>query len=131
MDRELEKRGLRFARYADDFLILVRTRVAATRVMAAVVRFVEGKLKLPVNAAKSRVAPLSRCTFLGFRFSRGEIRWSHEAAERFTTKVRSLTGRTWGVAMQERLLALRRYLSGWINYYRLGRNYGHLENCLL
>ena len=79
LDRELERRGLRFARYADDFLILVRTKVAAKRVMASVVRFVEGKLKLLVNAAKSRVAPLARCTFLGFRFSRGEIRWSKEA----------------------------------------------------
>ena len=69
LDRELERRGLRFARYADGFLILVRTKVAAKRVMASVVRFVEGKLKRPVNAAKSRVAPLARCTFLGFRFS--------------------------------------------------------------
>ena len=126
LDRELEKRGLRFARYADDFLILVRTRVAATRVMASVVRFVEGKLKLLVNAAKSRVAPLAHCTFLGFRFSRGEIRWSQEAGERFTTEVRSLTGRTWGVSMEARLLALRRYLTGWINYYRLGRNYAEV-----
>jgi RNA-directed DNA polymerase len=126
LDRELERRGLRFARYADDFLILVRTRVAATRVMASVVRFVEGKLKLLVNAAKSRVAPLARCTFLGFRFSRGEIRWSAEAGERFTTEVRSLTGRTWGVSMEARLLALRRYMTGWINYYRLGRNYAEV-----
>ncbi|MBK8477092.1 MAG: group II intron reverse transcriptase/maturase [Opitutaceae bacterium] len=127
LDRELEKRGLRFARYADDFLILVRTRVAAKRVMAAVVRFVEGKLKLLVNAAKSRVAPLAHCTFLGFRFSRGEIRWSHEAGERFVTEVRSLTGRTWSVSMEERLLALRRYMTGWINYYRLGRNYAEVQ----
>ncbi len=127
LDRELEKRGLRFARYADDFLILVRTRVAATRVMAGVVGFVEGKLKLLVNAAKSRVAPLAHCTFLGFRFSRGEIRWGHEAGERFTAQVRSLTGRTWGVSMQERLLALRRYMTGWINYYRLGRNYAEVQ----
>ena len=94
--------------------------------MASVVRFVEGKLKLLVNAAKSRVAPLARCTFLGFRFSRGEIRWSKEAGERFTTEVRSLTGRTWGVSMEARLLALRRYMTGWINYYRLGRNYAEV-----
>ena len=126
LDRELERRGLRFARYADDFLILVRTRVAATRVMASVVRFVEGKLKLLVNAAKSRVAPLARCTFLGFRFSRGEIRWSREAEERFVTEVRRLTGRLWGVSMAERLLALRRYMTGWIHYYRLGRNYAEV-----
>ena len=127
LDRELEKRGLRFARYADDFLILVRTRVAATRVMAAVVRFVEGKLKLLVNPAKSRVALLSQCTFLGFAFRRGEIRWSAKASERFRTQVRSLTGRTWGVAMEKRLLALRRYMTGWINYYRLGRNYAEVQ----
>jgi len=127
LDRELERRGLRFARYADDFLIVVKTRVAATRVMAGVVRFVEGELKLLVNAAKSRVARLAQCTFLGFRFSRGEIRWSHEAAERFLEEVRQLTGRSRGIAMEVRLLALRRYLTGWINYYRLGRNYAEVK----
>ncbi|MBK8479448.1 MAG: maturase [Opitutaceae bacterium] len=95
--------------------------------MAAVVRFVEGKLKLLVNAAKSRVAPPAHGTLLGFRFSRGEIRWSHEAGERFVTEVRSLTGRTWSVSMGERLLALRRYMTGWINFYRLGRNYAEVQ----
>ncbi len=123
LDRELEARGLRFARYADDFLILVKTRVAAKRVMASVVRFVERKLKLLVNSAKSRVAPLWQCTFLGFRVYRGKIRWSPAARERFDAEIRRLTGRTWGVSMETRLLALRRYLTGWINYYRLGYNY--------
>jgi RNA-directed DNA polymerase len=127
LDRELEGRGLRFARYADDFLILVKTPVAARRVMAGVVRFVEGKLKLLVNAAKSRVARLSQCTFLGFQFRRGEIRWSPEAKERFLAEVRELTGRSRGIAMAVRLLALRRYLTGWINYYRLGRNYAEVR----
>jgi RNA-directed DNA polymerase len=126
LDRELERRGLRFARYADDFLILVKSPAAARRVMTGVVRFVEGKLKLFVNPAKSRVARLTQCTFLGFRIQRGQIRWSPETAERFLTEVRRLTGRTWGIAMAERLLALRRYLTGWINYYRLGRNYAEV-----
>jgi RNA-directed DNA polymerase len=126
LDRELERRGLRFARYADDFLILVQSPAAARRVMTGVIRFVEGKLKLLVNPAKSRVARLTQCTFLGFRIQRGQIRWSPETAERFLTEVRRLTGRTWGIAMAERLLALRRYLTGWINYYRLGRNYAEV-----
>jgi len=126
LDRELERRGLRFARYADDFLILVQSPAAARRVMTGVIRFVEGKLKLLVNPAKSRVARLTQCTFLGFRIQRGQIRWSPETAERFLAEVRRLTGRTWGIAMAERLLALRRYLTGWINYYRLGRNYAEV-----
>ena len=126
LDRELEGRGLRFARYADDFLILVRSPAAARRVMAGVVEFVEGKLKLLVNPVKSRVARLSQCTFLGFQIQRGKIRWSPEARVAFLTEVRDLTGRTWGVAMAVRLLALRRYLTGWINYFRLGRNYAEV-----
>jgi RNA-directed DNA polymerase len=123
LDRELERRNLRFARYADDFLILVKTAVAAKRVMGAVVRFVEGKLKLLVNSAKSRVAPVWQCTFLGFRIYRGKIRWSPKARERLDERIRQLTGRSSGVSMATRLRALRRYLTGWINYYRLGYNY--------
>ena len=117
LDRALESRGLRFARYADDFLILVQSRAEAERVMTDVVRFVENQLKLTVNAAKSRVAPLASCTFLGCRITRSKIRWSEEAVEEFREKVRRLTGRTWGVSMDHRLGSLGRYVSGWFGYY--------------
>ena len=124
LDRELENRGLRFARYADDFLIAVKSRAEAERVMTDVVRFVESKLKLTVNATKSRVAPLAQCTFLGCRITRSKIRWSEEALEEFREKVRRLTGRTWGVSMDHRLGSLGRYVSGWFGYYRISRTWG-------
>jgi RNA-directed DNA polymerase len=126
LDRELEKRGLRFARYADDFLILVRRRPEAERVMTDVVGFVERKLKLTVSAAKSRVTPLAACTFLGCRIARAKIRWSEAAVEEFRDEVRRLTGRTWSVAMDHRLGSLRRYVQGWFGYYRISRTWGEV-----
>ena len=63
-DKELERRGHRFARYADDFLVMVKSAKAAERVMASLTRFVEGRLKLVVNRAKSKAAPLKQCAFL-------------------------------------------------------------------
>ena len=67
LDKELERRGHRFARYADDFLVMVRSAKAAQRVMGSLTRFVERRLKLVVNRAKSQAAPLKQCAFLGFR----------------------------------------------------------------
>ena len=73
LDKELEKRGHRFARYADDFVILVKSRRAAERVMASVTRFLEQKLKLTVNQTKSKVASTNEITFLGFSFKGASI----------------------------------------------------------
>jgi|GEM_PF-1686278 len=126
LDRELERRGRRFARYADDFLILVQSRDEAERAMTEVVRFVEGKLKLMVNPVKSRVAPLAQCTFLGCRVTRTKIRWSAAAVEEFREKVRELTKRTWGVSMERRLGSLNRYVQGWFGYYRISRTWGEV-----
>jgi RNA-directed DNA polymerase len=126
LDRELERRSLRFARYADDFLILVQSRPEAERVMADVVRFVEGRLKLAVNPAKSRVDRLAHCVFLGCRIERKQIRWSEAAVEEFRGKVRQLTGRSWGVSMEHRLGSLSRYVQGWFGYYRISRTWGEV-----
>ena len=123
LDQVLEQRGLRFARYADDFIILVKTRREAERVMPAVIAYVEGKLKLVVNRTKSRVAPLAECVFLGCSVRGGIIRWSAKALTQFRSHVRELTSRTWGVSMEHRLRALGRYVTGWINYYRISRTY--------
>jgi RNA-directed DNA polymerase len=127
LDRKLEGDGLRFARYADDFLILVRDRPEAERVMADVVQFVETELKLTVNAAKSRVDRLARCTFLGCRVERKQIRWSEAAVEEFRDVVRRLTKRTWGVSMERRLGSLGRYVQGWFGYYRISRTWGEVR----
>jgi RNA-directed DNA polymerase len=126
LDRELESRGLRFARYADDFLILVRSRAEAERVMPDVVRFVEHQLKLTVNAAKSRVDRLARCVFLGCRIERNKIRWSEAAVAEFREEVRQLTGRTWSVSMDHRLGSLSRYVHGWFGYYRISRTWNEV-----
>ena len=123
LDKELERRGHRFARYADDAVILVKSRRAGERVMQSITRFLERKLKLKVNRQKSQVVSAKRVEFLGFVFSRGKIRWSDESVERFKAKVRRLTSRTWGVSMQKRLAILSCYLRGWINYYGLSNYY--------
>lgn len=127
LDRELERRGRRFARYADDFLVLVPDRREAERAMGEVVAFVEGDLKLTVNPAKSRVDRLARCVFLGCRIERKQIRWSEAAAEEFRAEVRRLTSRTWGVSMERRLGSLGRYVQGWFGYYRISRTWGEVR----
>jgi len=126
LDRELERRGRRFARYADDFLVLTADRREAERAMGEVVAFVEGELKLTVNAAKSRVDRLARCVFLGCRIERRKIRWSEAAVEEFRAEVRRLTSRTWGVSMEHRLGRLGRYVQGWFGYYRISRTWGEV-----
>ena len=123
LDKELEKRGLRFARYADDFLILVKSARAAQRVMSSITRFVEGRLQLVVNPLKSQAAPLKRCTFLGFAFRRKQVVWSDKALQRFKERVREITSRRRGISMPSRIAELRRYLVGWMNYFGISHTY--------
>ena len=123
LDKELEKRGLRFARYADDFLILMKSARAAQRVMSSIIRFVEGRLQLTVNRLKSQAAPLKRCTFLGFAFRRKQVVWSDKALLRFKERVREITSRRRGIDMPSRIRELRRYLVGWMNYFGISHTY--------
>jgi len=123
LDRELEKRGHRFARYADDFIILVKSQRAGERVMASVRRFLERRLRLSVNEKKSRVVSVQECTFLGFTFIRGKIRWTEKAFSTFKHRVRQLTGRSWFVSMQHRMGKLAQYIRGWINYFGISEYY--------
>jgi len=89
LDKELESRGHKFARYADDFIILVKSAKAANRVMASVVRYCEGRLKLVVNRAKSRCTQLKFCEFLGYAMDRrGRLVWTQKALHRFKQRVR-------------------------------------------
>lgn len=122
-DRELEKRGHRFVRYADDTIILVRSISAGNRVMASVTHFLVSKLKLTVNEKKSKVVPVSECSYLGFIFVRGKIRWSDKAFLEFRRRVRLLTGRSWGVSMEYRYRKLAEYVRGWFNYYGISEYY--------
>jgi RNA-directed DNA polymerase len=121
LDKELESRGLRFARYADDFLILVKSLRAAQRVLQSISRFVEGRLQLVVNRQKSQAASLSACSFLGFRIQRGRIVWTDKALKRFKQRVQEITGRSRGVSMRRLLTELRRYVVGWANYFGISQ----------
>jgi RNA-directed DNA polymerase len=123
LDRELEKRGHRFARYADDFIIVVKSRQAAERVMQSVKRFVERRLKLQVNEDKSGIAEVGKTDFLGFTFKAGNIRWSDKAFTEFKRRVKRLTGRSWFVSMQYRFEKLAEYVRGWMNYYGISKFY--------
>ncbi|MGH8195489.1 MAG: group II intron reverse transcriptase/maturase [Woeseiaceae bacterium] len=123
LDKELERRGHRFARYADDLVILVRSQRAGERVKASITRYLSRTLKLSVNEAKSRVCRTDEVTFLGFTFRGTKLRWSDEAFEDFKHRVRQLTGRSWGVSMAYRLTQLARYLRGWMNYFGISDYY--------
>jgi RNA-directed DNA polymerase len=119
-DRELERRGLRFARYADDSNIYVRSRRAGQRVMESITRFITVKLKLKVNEQKSAVARPWERKFLGFTFTAGREprrRIAPKAALRFKEKIRELTSRTRGVSIERMAEELARYLRGWIGYF--------------
>lgn len=124
LDQELERRGHRFARYADDFLVMVRSAKAAERVMGSLTRFVEGKLKLVVNRTKSKAAPLKSCAFLGFQMgTRGRVVWSVKAHARFKQRVREITRRNRAQSVRDVIDELRRYVTGWLHYFSLSHAY--------
>lgn len=130
-DRELERRGLRFARYADDSNIYVRSRRAGERVMASLMRFITTKLKLKVNKQKSAVARPWERKFLGFSFTANlepRRRIAPKAVLRFKEKVRELTRRTRGVSVEKMAEELGRYLRGWIGYFGRSQTPSVLED---
>jgi len=120
LDRELERRGHRFVRYADDCNIYVRSARAGQRVMERVSGFITNQLKLQVNQAKSAVARPQRRKFLGFSFTwdrEPKRRIAPKALARFKQRVRELTCRTRGVSLEARVAELRTYLRGWRSYF--------------
>jgi RNA-directed DNA polymerase len=124
LDKELESRGHKFARYADDFIVLVKSANAAKRVLASLVRYCEGRLKLIVNRAKSRAAPLKQCAFLGYRIdNKGTLAWTDKAQHRFKERVREITSRNRGHNVQTVINELNLYIRGWLNYYKLSSTY--------
>jgi RNA-directed DNA polymerase len=123
LDKELERRGYRFARYADDLLILVKSPRTGERVKASVTRYLTRELKLAVNEQKSRVVKTNDCEFLGVTFRGTKLRWSDQAFADFKHTVRKLTGRSWGVSMAYRIDRLTRYVRGWMNYFGISDYY--------
>jgi RNA-directed DNA polymerase len=121
LDRELERRGHRFVRYADDSNIYVRSQRAGERVMKSVSEFITQKLKLKVNEQKSAVSKPSKRKFLGFSFTwhrEPKRRIAPKAIARFKQRVRELTRRTRGVRVETMVAQLSRYLTGWRGYFR-------------
>ena len=122
LDKELESRGHRFVRYADDCNIYVRSVRAGERVMASVTRYLGRRLKLSVNQAKSTVDRPWRRTFLGFSFTAqkpNRLTVSQKALKRFKDEIRGLAQRTRGVSLQVVVRNLREYLVGWHSYFGL------------
>ena len=120
LDQELERRGHRFVRYADDSNVYVRSERAAWRVMKSLSTFITAKLKLKVNEVKSAVGRPWERKFLGFSFTWGRVLRrciSPQALRRFRRRVRELTRRTRGVSLERMVAELARYLVGWRGYY--------------
>ncbi len=125
LDKELEARGLRFVRYADDCIIAVKSRAAANRVMHSITNFIERKLGLKVNATKTRITTPNYLTYLGFGFyvdknSKWKTMPAKASKEKFTRKIRRLCKRNWSVELKYRIQKLNEVIRGWINYFRIG-----------
>lgn len=122
LDKELEFRGHKFVRYADDFQIYVKSRKAGQRVMTSVTTFLEKTLKLKVNKEKSAVDRPWKRKFLGFSFTiekQTRTRIHKESIKRLKAKVRKLTSRKSPIPMELRIERLNKYLNGWLGYYAL------------
>lgn len=120
LDKELEKRGHAFVRYADDFNIYVKSQASGERVLSSITRFIEGKLKLKVNQEKSGVRRCEQVKFLGYTIQPGGgIRIADKSIIRFKKKVIELTKRNRGKRLSKVIWELNIVLRGWVNYYRL------------
>jgi RNA-directed DNA polymerase len=125
LDKELENRGLRFVRYADDSLIFVKSEKAANRVMKSIVRFIEKKLGLIVNAVKSRIVRPKELKFLGYGYyydyknQKYQVKPHLSSIQKFQRKLRQITKRNWSISLDFRILKLRQVIFGWVNYFRI------------
>lgn len=130
LDKELEARGLRFVRYADDCVITVRSSAAANRVMHTVTKWIERKLGLKVNAEKTKVTKPTNLKYLGFSFVKmggtWEARPHKDSVAKFKRRLKQLTKRSWSISMAERIRRLNWVIRGWINYFRMGKMKKHM-----
>jgi len=123
LDRELERRGHKFVRYADDMVIFCRSRRSAERTMQNIIPFIEGKLFLKVNRDKSQVAHVRGIKFLGYSFyvykGEGRLRIHPKSITRMKARIKKLTSRSNGWGNDRRKEALRQYIKGWVQYFKL------------
>ena len=124
LDKELEKRGLRFVRYADDCVITVVSEAAAKRMMYSVSRFIEKRLGLKVNMTKTKITRPRELKYLGFGFWKSSDGWKsrphQDSVRRFKFKLKKLTQRKWSIDLTRRIEQLNLSIRGWINYFSLG-----------
>lgn len=131
LDKELEMRGHKFVRYADDCNVYVKSKRAGERVMSGIVTFIETKLKLKVNMGKSAIDRPWKRKFLGFSFTNTrepKIRISKESIRRVKQKIRELTSRKAPIPMERRIEKLNKFLIGWCGYYALADTPSHFKN---
>lgn len=125
LDKELEKRGLRFVRYADDCLIMVKSEKAANRVIKTITSYIENKLGLIVNAEKSKVARPNDIKYLGFGFYKkiNQNKWRPKphlkSIQKFEKKIKDITSRSNAMSINEKIIKLNQVIRGWINYFRI------------
>ena len=124
LDKELTTRGLKFVRYADDCIILVKSEKAANRVLSSITKFIEKKLGLKVNAGKSKVTRPTKTKYLGFSFwknTKGE--WKPKphlkSYQKLIRKLKQLTKRNWSISLDERIKKMNYLIRGWVNYFRI------------
>jgi group II intron reverse transcriptase/maturase len=131
LDKELEKRGLRFVRYADDCVIFVKSRLAANRVMESVTRFIEKKLRLKINREKSAISLPWKSKYLGFCVTNSsknpKIRIHWKSIKRFKERVKEITARKRGRSIVQVISELNAYMRGWWNYYGIAESYNRLK----
>ena len=122
-DKELESRGLRFTRYADDCVIYVKSEAAANRVMKSVIRWLEEKLRVQVNVTKTKVCRPNDTKYLGFSFYKRNDKWRPKphlkSVQKFKAKLHGYSKRSWSVSMDYRISKLNPVIRGWINYFRI------------
>lgn len=123
LDQELERRGHRFVRYADDMMIFCKSRKSAERTLENILPYIEGKLSLKVNREKTRADDVKKVKFLGFTFYEFKglmrMRIHPKAISKMKAKVKWLTGRSRGCGNEQRAKELRRYIMGWVNYFKI------------
>ncbi|MER9058395.1 group II intron reverse transcriptase/maturase [Mesorhizobium sp. M0910] len=122
LDKELERRGHRFCRYADDCNIYVRSQAAGERVMTSVTAFLEGELRLRVNRQKSAVAPVGERKFLGYRLSNtGSLGIAPESLARMKDRLRQIMRRNRGTSLEKMIAQVSAFTTGWVTYFRHAR----------
>ncbi len=123
LDKELESRGLKFTRYADDVVIVLKSRAAATRVMYSITDWIERKLGLKVNAEKTKITPPSKLKYLGFGFWKDKESWKarphSDSVAKFKRKLKELCKRKWSIDLTYRIKKINEVTRGWINYFRI------------